>query len=71
MSLQRYDIGTDQMVDVTQKWVDAMQQYIVAFGFARQAARKCLYSSENGIVQIRPEIQAFLDSWHPDMEKDL
>lgn len=64
---QRYDITNDEMIEVTQEWVDLVQKQMMAFGMARQAARKALYNpNDRGVIEVSSELQAFLDAWSPD-----
>lgn len=55
---QRYDIATDEMVEVTQEWVDGVQTMFNKFGAARDHARS-----------FRRAIQAFMDAWKPEFEQ--
>lgn len=38
----RYDIATDELVPVTQEWVDSVAQLMKAFGAARTKSREFL-----------------------------
>ncbi len=63
---QRYDIGKDQMIEVTQEWVDSVQKQFLALGRARSAARDALLLVRDGKVGAVPELQEFLDAWMPN-----
>lgn len=62
---QRYDIVNDQMIDVTQEWIDEIQALIMKFGRARQAARQALVIQDGIVVTTHPALQDFLDAWKP------
>lgn len=66
---QRYDIATDEMIEVTQEWVDQMGALLQALGSARRAAKRALVV-EDGIVKMtHPALQEFLDAWKPEFEQ--
>lgn len=62
---QRYDIVNDQMIDVTQEWIDEIQALIMKFGRARQAAKRALAIQDGVVVTTHPALQEFLDAWKP------
>lgn len=75
---QRYDIATDELVEVTQEWVDSVQTMFNKFGAARGHARSFLKrgharsflkSPDANPEGTRKAIQAFMDAWKPEFEQ--
>ncbi len=66
---QRYNIATDEMVDITQEWVDDVQKMFSRFGAARGHARSFLQSQNANPAGTRKAIQAFMDAWKPEFEQ--
>lgn len=66
---RRYDLATDQMVEVTQEWVDSVHAMFNKFGAARGHARSFLKSPNANPEGTRKAIQAFMDSWKPEFEQ--
>ena len=64
---QRYDISTDEMVEVTQEWIDDIQKAMNRFGAAREAARTAICDGA-GNERTLPALQAFLDAWKPEFK---
>lgn len=63
----RYDISIDEMVPITQEWVDQMVQLCSAFGKAREISRRIVKNEKAGLVARRRH-QEFLDAWTPELE---
>lgn len=55
----RYDIATDEVVPVTQDWVDHICKLLNAFGNAREAAANAVVANET-TAKLN---QKFLDAW--------
>lgn len=55
---RRYDFATDEMVPVTQEWVDSVQTFANKFGLLRENARN-----------VQKAAQEFLDAWKPEFEQ--
>lgn len=66
---RRYNIATDEMVEVTQEWVDDVQTTFNKFGAARGHARSFLASPNANPEGTRKAIQAFMDAWKPEFEQ--
>lgn len=54
----RYDITRDEMVPVTQEWVDQTGILLQRFGALREAAKQAQFATQN-----------FLDAWRPEFEQ--
>lgn len=67
----RYNIDTDQMVNVTQEWVDDVQKMFSRLGAARGHARSFLKSENANPEGTRKAIQAFMDAWKPEFADNL
>lgn len=63
---QRYNIATDEMVEVTQEWVHDVETMFNKFGAARGHARSFLKSHDANPEGTRKAIQAFMDAWKPE-----
>lgn len=56
----RYDISRDELVPVTQEWVDMVERQFRLFGKVRAAARV-----------VGADSQESLDAWKPEFEQKL
>lgn len=65
----RYDAMHDELVPVTQEWVDSVQRQFLRFGQARAAAKKAIGIQDDIVVSTHPALQAFLDAWRPEFEQ--
>lgn len=63
----RYDISKDELVEVTQEWVNEMQALLMSLGQARRAAREAMAIQDGIVVMTHPALQAFLDAWKPPL----
>lgn len=66
--MMRYDMQIDEMVPVTQEWVDQMALLCRAFGAAREISRRIVENEKAGLVARRRH-QEFLDAWSPELER--
>lgn len=66
---QRYNIGTDELVEVTQEWVDDVHKLMQTFGRARHAARNAVGIRDGVVRTTHPALQEFLDAWKPELER--
>lgn len=55
---KRYDIARDELVPVTQEWVNSVQVFWIKFGLLREQARN-----------TQSAAQEFLDAWRPEFEQ--
>ena len=67
----RYNIETDELVPVTQDWVDKVTTQFMVMGAARRAARSVIEIRDGLMTCPPPELQAFLDAWKPEFAVSL
>lgn len=65
----RYDVGSDELIPVTQEWVEFVQRQFAAFGNARRAATRAIGVKDDIVVTAHPALQEFLDAWRPEFEQ--
>jgi len=69
--LLRYDVMSDELIPVTQEWVDGIQRLLRDFGSARRAAERAIAVQDNIVVEVctHPALREFLASWRPEFEQ--
>jgi hypothetical protein len=65
----RYDASRDELIPVTQEWVEFVQRQFRAFGNARGAAKRAIGVQDDIVVTTHPALQEFLDAWRPEFEQ--
>lgn len=64
----RYDWQRDEMVPVTQEWVNWVQDVIRSFGSAREQARRSIGLVDGIVVMPDPRLQEFVNAWKPEFD---
>lgn len=67
--IRRYDISLDEMVPVTQQWVDDVQKLLGTLGKARQEAREAISFDEKMALPETRALRDFLAAWKPEFEQ--
>lgn len=65
----RYSIGTDELIPVTQEWVNFAERQFRALGQARAEAKRAIGIQDDIVINCHPALQAFLDAWRPEFEQ--
>lgn len=65
----RYDISRDEMVPVTQDWVNKTAKFFIALGKARQAAKHAITFDEKMTLPETRALRDFLEAWQPEFEQ--
>lgn len=66
----RYDVTKDELVSVTQEWVDGIGQLLARFGHARAKAKLAIMSNDAPHTSLaKASMQSFIDAWKPEHEQ--